>query len=174
MPLSPNPANLVPVKIVARKGAASNGTGTKSTSVAKGIIPDWLKKRFKAGQDFNKKNRHRYTHNEVEVSVDGRKYRVDSLHLGRKEIVSRRLTQLGKIKVSTAISYFTEFLRKYSPGTIITDSPFNKAALHGKELFGEMIFEVPVQKKSIPQVVKDAATQRNIVIRDIKGKVYNQ
>jgi hypothetical protein len=132
-----------------------------------------LKERFDAGENFNKENRGRYLHNEVEVTVKGEKYRVDSLDTTKGEIVSRRLTQLSNVKQRTAISYFNEFTRKYPAGAKITDSPFNPKALRGQELFGELIFEVPVQKNSIPQAVLDAATQRNIKIRDIAGKVYN-
>jgi hypothetical protein len=36
-----------------------------------------------------------------------------------------------------------------------------------------LIFEVPVQNKPIPKGVLDAATERNITIRDIAGKVYD-
>ncbi len=155
---------------------APNNTGVPDTTTvppSKGSLPPWLKERFEAGEAFNKANRGRYPHNEVEVTVKGEKFRVDSLDPTKGEIVSRRLTQLSDVKEQTAISYFNEFTRKYPAGAEITDSPFNPKVLRGKQLTGELIFEVPVQKNSIPQAVLDAATQRNIKIRDINGKVYN-
>jgi hypothetical protein len=128
-----------------------------SFAPGKGSLPDWLKARFEAGEAFNKANRGRYQYNEVEVIVKGQKYRVDSLNPG--EIVSRRLTQLSEVQEQTAVGYFNEFTRKYPAGAKITDSPFNPKVLRGQELRGELIFEVPVQTKPIPQAVLDAATQ---------------
>jgi hypothetical protein len=48
-----------------------------------------------------------------------------------------------------------------------------RSGLVGKELRGRMIMEVPVQKRSIPQAVIDAANKHDIYIRDINGKIYN-
>lgn len=89
------------------------------------------------------------------------------------EIVSRKFTQLPNVQSKTAIGYLNEFVRRYSPGSKITNSTFNKVELHGSELRGNMILEVPVQNKPIPQVILDAAKARQIVIRDNTGKVLN-
>ncbi|MGF7086573.1 hypothetical protein JOD24_000402 [Kroppenstedtia sanguinis] len=36
-----------------------------------------------------------------------------------------------------------------------------------------MFLEVPVQKKPVPNNVREYATDNDIIIRDEKGKVYN-
>jgi hypothetical protein len=145
---------------------ASGATNKKS-------LPDWLKERFNKGNEFNKQNRPRYTYNEVEVTVDGKKTFVADSYIPGKEIVSRKFTQLAGIQEKTAIGYLDEFTIKYSSGTKITNGSFNSNALKGGELKGDLIFEVPVQNKQIPQKVLDEATKRNIIIRDIEGRIYN-
>lgn len=89
------------------------------------------------------------------------------------EIVSRRLTQLSYIREKTAVSYFSEFTRKYASGAEITGSPFNPKVLRGERLRGELIFEVPVQVEPVPQALLNAATSRGITIRDVTGRMYN-
>ena len=42
----------------------------------------------------------------------------------------------------------------------------------GNDLKGEMILEVPVQKKSVPKSILKYARDNNIQIRDINGNVY--
>jgi hypothetical protein len=39
-------------------------------------------------------------------------------------------------------------------------------------LRGQLILEVPVQMKPVPQAVIDAANRANVLIRDMNGKVY--
>ena len=81
----------------------------------------------------------------------------------------------------TAIRYLKELEDKYSPGTIIADVPSNKTGVNreifkvnqGRDLKGQMILEVPVQKAKISPNVLKYATDHNIKIRDIKGKYYN-
>lgn len=46
-------------------------------------------------------------------------------------------------------------------------------ALKDGRLEGELILEVPVQTKPVPQAILDEANKRGIIIRDITGKVYN-
>jgi hypothetical protein len=171
--LSPNLANIVPAKVVKQPKTKSTQSVSNRSSGRKRDLPAFVLQRFRDGQQFNLDNRHRYPHHEVEVSVEGRKYRVDSLDLKKKEIVSRRLTQLSQIGEKTAIGYFNEFTRKYSPGSVITSSPFNPRKLHQTKLKGTLIFEVPVQRNAIPKAIIDAAKARGIRIRDVKGKVYN-
>ncbi|MBG9795714.1 hypothetical protein ABD76_25930 [Paenibacillus dendritiformis] len=138
-------------------------------------MPDWLKDRWEAGNNFNKENRPRYPYNEVELEakeVGGKKFVVDS-YVPNKEIVSRKFTQLSEVKESTAISYVRELAQKYSSGSKISNGPFNPNALKGGRLKGELILEIPVQNKPIPQSVLDEATKNKITIRDINGKEYN-
>jgi hypothetical protein len=135
-------------------------------------LPNWLKERFEAGQNFDRVNRTRYPYNEVEVVVDGGTFKVDSYAPG-KEIVSRKLTQLGNVRTDTAFGYLRELSQKYASGASITHSPFNPAALRGGRLRGDLILEVPVQKTPIPKAVLDEASTRGITIRDVSGKIYN-
>ncbi|MGG0453552.1 T7SS effector LXG polymorphic toxin [Priestia megaterium] len=148
---------------------------TSEVTPKKKSLPDWLKDRWQAGNNFNKENRPRYPYNEVELEakeVGGKKYVVDS-YAPNKEIVSRKFTQLSEVQEKTAKSYLNEITKKYSSGSKISNSTFNPNALKGGRLKGELILEVPVQNKTIPQTILDEATKNRIVIRDIKGKVYN-
>ena len=131
-----------------------------------------MKKRFEEGNNFNKENRPRYPYNEVEVYGEGKNYVVDS-YIPDKEIVSRKYTQLASVKESTGIGYLNELEKKYPSGAIITDSPFNPKALRGKTMKGDLILEIPVQNKPVPQKVIDYANNKGIIIRDILGKEYN-
>ena len=96
--------------------------------------------------------------------------------------MSRKYTQFDEVSEETAIRYLKELEEKYSPGSIIADVPSNisKAndgifkANKGNVLNGQMILEVPVQKKAdIPPNVLDYTNDHNIKIRDIKDKYYN-
>ncbi|WP_141540984.1 WXG100 family type VII secretion target [Bacillus wiedmannii] len=149
--------------------------GTGEATTKKKSVPDWLKERWEAGNNFNKENRPRYPYNEVELEakeVGGKKYVVDS-YAHNKEIVSRKFTQISEVQEKTAKSYLNEITKKYPSGSKISNGPFNPNALKGGRLKGELILEVPVQNKPIPQTILDEATKNRIIIRDIKGKVYN-
>lgn len=134
-------------------------------------LPDWLKERFDAGNNFNKENRKNYKYNEVEV-YGKKKYVVDSYEQG-EEIISRKYTQLADVKESTAIGYLKELKSKYPSGALITDSPFNPKILRGQPMRGQQILEIPVQNKPIPQNIIDYANSNNIIIRDVERNVYN-
>ncbi|WIL45472.1 hypothetical protein QP042_18825 [Bacillus bombysepticus] len=158
---------------VSKEGSVAKGTGEATPK--KKSVPDWLKERWEAGNNFNKENRPRYPYNEVELEakeVGGKKYVVDS-YAHNKEIVSRKFTQLSEVQEKTAKSYLNEITKKYPSGSKISNGPFNPNALKGGRLKGELILEVPVQNKPIPQTILDEATKNRIIIRDIKGKVYN-
>ena len=108
--------------------------------------------------------------------------RLDSYDPQKGEIVSRKKTQLDEVSEETAIRYLKELEEKYAPGSIIADVPSNKTGSNEKifelngdnVLRGQMILEVPVQKKAdIPPNVLDYANDHRIKIRDIKGKYYN-
>ena len=105
--------------------------------------------------------------------------RLDS-YVPNKEIVSRKYTQLSEVSEETAIRYLKELEEKYSPGSIIADVPSNNTGSNEKifelngdnVLRGQMILEVPVQKKAIPKRILEYAEDRDIQIRDTNGKIY--
>ena len=107
--------------------------------------------------------------------------RLDS-YVPNKEIVSRKYTQFDEVSEETAIRYLKELEEKYSPGTIIADVPSNKTGVNreifkvnqGRDLKGQMILEVPVQKAEIPPNVLEYAKKNDIIIRDVNGKIYNK
>ncbi len=152
------------------------GTGaTKSKSRG---IPEYVKKHWEAGNNFNKENRPRYPYNEIELEpkeINGKKYVVDS-YIPGKEIVSRKFTQLAVVQEKTALGYLSEFTKKYPQDSVISAGRFNPNALKGSRLEGELILEVPVQTtkpEPVPQAVISEANKKGIAIRDINGKVYN-
>ena len=157
-PAAPKPTETTPT------GQTSNGTGT-------GSRPQWLQK-LDEGTAFNKQQASKYPYNEVYVYGKNNDYvRLDSYNPQAGEIVSRKFTQLSDIKPSTGISYVNEIGNKYAPGVKIANVP-SSGALAGQPLQGQMILEVPVQNKAIPQTVLDAANKAKIIIRDVNGKVY--
>ena len=143
---------------------------------------------------FNKARAKFYPYNEVyleapkkainlpEGSPTKHQYvRLDSYNPHTGEIVSRKYTQLSEVSEETAIRYLKELSDKYAPGSIIADVPSNRTGLNkgifkvnqGRDLKGEMILEVPVQKKPIPQNVINYADKLRIKIRNTNNKLYN-
>ena len=135
------------------------------------------------GNAFNAKMRSKYPHNEVYVKYKDKKGgwkegKVDSYDPDKGEIISRKYTQLAGIQYQTARNYMNEFLTKYAPKTEIKDVPTQRPGsghqnedLAGETLEGDMILEVPVQKKPVPKEVLEYAKKNKIMIRDEKGKV---
>ena len=142
---------------------------------------------------FNKARAKFYPYNEVyleapkkainlpEGSPTKHQYvRLDSYNPHTGEIVSRKYTQLSEVSEETAIRYLKELSDKYAPGSIIADVPSNRTGVNkgifevnqGNDLKGEMILEVPVQKKSVPKSILKYARVKKIQIRDINGNVY--
>ena len=142
---------------------------------------------------FNKERTKFYPYNEIyleapkkainlpERSPTKHQYvRLDS-YVPNKEIVSRKYTQLSEVSEETAIRYLKELSDKYAPGSIIADVPSNRTGLNkgifevnqGRDLKGQMILEVPVQKKPIPQNVINYADKLRIKIRNTNNKLYN-
>ena len=142
---------------------------------------------------FNKARTKFYPYNEVyleapkkainlpERSPTKHQYvRLDSYNPHTGEIVSRKYTQLSEVSEETAIRYLKELLDKYAPGSIIADVPSNRTGVNkgifevnqGNDLKGEMILEVPVQKKSVPKSILKYARVKKIQIRDINGNLY--
>ena len=106
--------------------------------------------------------------------------RLDSYNPHTGEIVSRKYTQLSEVSEETAIRYLKELSDKYAPGSVIADVPSNRTGVNkgifelnqGDKLKGQMILEVPVQKKSVRESILKYARDNNIQIRDINGKIY--
>ena len=142
---------------------------------------------------FNKARAKFYPYNEVyleapkkainlpEGSPTKHQYvRLDSYNPHTGEIVSRKYTQLSEVSEETAIRYLKELSDKYAPGSIIADVPSNRTGVNkgifelnqGDKLKGQMILEVPVQKKSVRESILKYARDNNIQIRDINGKIY--
>ena len=142
---------------------------------------------------FNKARAKFYLYNEVYLEapkkainlpegspVKHQYVRLDSYNPHTGEIVSRKYTQLSEVSEETAIRYLKELLDKYAPGSIIADVPSNRTGVNkgifevnqGNDLKGEMILEVPVQKKSVPKSILKYAQDKKIQIRDINGNVY--
>ena len=141
---------------------------------------------------FNKARAKFYPYNEVyleapkkainlpEGSPTKHQYvRLDS-YVPNKEIVSRKYTQLSEVSEETAIRYLKELSDKYAPETKIADVPSNISGANagifkenrGRTLHGQMILEVPVQKKSVRESILKYARDKKIQIRDINGNVY--
>ena len=107
--------------------------------------------------------------------------RLDSYNPHTGEIVSRKYTQLSEVSEETAIRYLKELSEKYAPGSVIADVPSNRTGVNkgifelnqGDKLKGQMILEVPVQKKPIPQNVINYADKLRIKIRNTNNKLYN-
>ncbi|GAA3357923.1 hypothetical protein [Saccharopolyspora gregorii] len=136
-------------------------------------LPDPVRRQIEAGNEFNRKQAPVYhPHNEITLQ-NGK--RLDSYRPG-EEIISRKYTQLSDIQPGTARSYLSEFTSKYSPGEKIADTPKAREQFPnevGSELDGQMILEVPPQKNPIPNEVINEAIERDILIRDTDGRIYN-
>ena len=145
------------------------------------------------GIKFNKERAPFYPFNEVYLespragtrgagksSAKYKYVRLDSYNPRTGEIVSRKRTQLWRIPEEIAIRYLKELEAKYSPGSVIADVPSNRVGANagifeangGDILQGQMILEVPVQEEKVPDRVLKYARDKNIQIRDIKGKEY--
>ena len=145
-------------------------------------MPDWLRQRLEAGNEFNRQREPYYTDqggaNEVHVepkSDKGQYPRVDSYVPG-EEIVSRKYTQLSDVQEGTAKGYLRELATTYGPGTLVADTPTNRRDLGdeaiGQPMDGDMVLEVPAQKNGVPPAVLAEAKRLGIIIRDENGHVY--
>ncbi|PPF60996.1 hypothetical protein C5C18_15025 [Rathayibacter tritici] len=128
--------------------------------LARQDLPPWHT-RLTEGQQFNYQNHHRYPVNELQL---GNNKVLDS-YIPGKEIVSRKNTQFAGIRLETGQQYIDEMLNKYPPGTPIKG---------GGLLDGDLILEVPVQKKGISKDLLEYAASKEppVIIRDVQGKIY--
>ena len=133
----------------------------------------------KRGNDFNTRRQLDYDESEVTVEHPTRvytkgknkgnpkRYRVDSYSDGRA-IVSRKATDLSKIKKTTFEKHLRELVSKYPEGAkIVTPS---KPLINGKTLKGDFILEIPDSNLSFfkLQEYKDLASKFMY-----NGKEYN-
>ncbi|WP_440366016.1 hypothetical protein, partial [Neisseria sp. P0014.S009] len=70
---------------------------------------------------------------------------------------------MAEVKEKTALSYLSEFTKKYSSGSEISSGKFNPNALKGGRLDGELILEIPVQTKPVPQKIIEEANEKGII-----------
>ncbi|AUS06133.1 hypothetical protein [Pseudotamlana carrageenivorans] len=121
------------------------------------------------GNAFNKKavDNDWYPYNEVHL---GNGKRVDSYKPPANgnpgEIISRKATDLGDIKLSTFESYLNEMVSKYSPGIAI-NSPKYSPYLDGQTLQGQMFLEIPSNNQSLSNIQDyiNLASSKNITLR---------
>lgn len=180
---------------IARIDEAGGATGATSapgtTPVTAPVAADgeqkveWWQQRRAEGNEFNEARRPVYTArggvNEVTVHTKKKgRYKFLDSYIHRREIVSRKHTQLAEITERTAFGYLRELEQKYRPGTRIAqttrnDEKFTAAGLPdvpGQALYGRMYLEVPVQKQPVPDAVLAEARRLKIRIRDEAGTVY--
>jgi hypothetical protein len=135
--------------------------------------PGWFQQVL-AGIAFDRENRSRYAYNQVYVQKQGGGYYIMDSH-GNGENVSRKNTQFADIQETTGVNYLNEMVKKYNPDAVIANVPstIKMGLTPGQRLGGNMFLEVPVQKAPIPQSILDKATNLDIKIRDVNGKIYN-
>lgn len=151
--------------------AVGAGGGAGASGGKRGEAPQWLRDKWNQGRQFNKDNWPRYPANEV--YLENGKY-LDSYRPG-KEIVSRKQTQISKIKPETFKDYLREIRQKYKAGTKIPDTPKARAEypqLIGKPLKGKYYLEVPVQSGPVPEWALREAANHGVIIRDVQGFIY--
>lgn len=152
----------------------------RESLVTKGLpddIADNIASRITSGTQFNRDNWSRYPVNELRLS-NGKV--LDSYDPLKREIVSRKYSQLSDVNLDTAKSYIREITNKYDKGTTIGDSPSVQAleessglTLEGTRLDGDLILEVPNQAKAVPREVLEYALDRKVTIRTAEGLVLN-
>jgi hypothetical protein len=129
--------------------------------------------RMQQGIDFDRAQRGAYTADQLTLANG----KILDSYTKDVAIVSRKHTQLAEISPAQAENYVHEILDKYPPGTVIADTPANRAAYPGlkpgERLSGQMVLEVPVQQAPIPQEFGDWAARLGVTIRDFNGQVLN-
>jgi hypothetical protein len=123
------------------------------------------------GVVFNQSQWHRFETNEVYLGNGKVLDSYDPLY----EIVSRKQTQLAEVNRSTALKNLRDFLKNYSPGEVVKDTPRARAQfphLIGEKIRGDMYLDVPVQNHPVPERILKYAHDKEIIIRDITGHIY--
>jgi hypothetical protein len=161
--------------LAARRGLMATDRGHVRYDLLTGLKRrnTWAESRadMAEGVLFNKSQWHRFETNEVTL---GNGKVLDSYN-ALDEIVSRKQTQLAEVNRSSALRNLRDFVKHYSPGEVVKDTPRARAHfphLIGKELRGRMYLEVPVQNHPVPERILQYAHDKEIVIRDITGHIY--
>jgi hypothetical protein len=158
-------------RLLSGEDGDAGGEGEPASAGSPGgrSLPDWLKKKFDEGNQFNRDNQSRYPHNEVTLESGKR---IDSYIPGR-EIVERKYSQLSQVKEETAKGYIDSLRSKYKVGEVIGDTPKNRAeGIAGQPLRGDHILEVPPQNEPVPPAILRHAEAHNVTIRDTNGTEY--
>lgn len=135
--------------------------------------PEWLVLLDK-GNRFNTEQSPNYSRSELYVDNPerpGSYFRLDSYSPKRRQIVSRKYTQLSQIAKQTAFNYIGEISKKYPVGSVIACVPSSRE-LAGQALQGQCFLEVPVQINPVPEPILDKASQHKVFIKDINGRIY--
>ncbi|WP_418957086.1 PrsW family intramembrane metalloprotease [Streptomyces tritici] len=151
--------------------AGAEGASTGGAGGGKGEAPPWLREKWRKGRQFNEDNWPRYPANEV--YLENGKY-LDS-YRPKKEIVSRKDTQISEISEATFKKYLGEFTSKYKRGTRIPDTDKARREypqLIGQRLRGNYYLEVPVQNSPVPEWALKQAAESRVIIRDVNGLVH--
>jgi len=125
------------------------------------------------GVAYNKARLFDYPFNEVYVEGEkGVRYRVDAFNPG-VVIISRKFTQFAAVSEANGIQSIREFVKKYKPGTRISDVPSSQGVLKVTSvLTGKMYLAVPVQRHPIPQSVLKEAKRLGVTIIDDFGNEF--
>jgi hypothetical protein len=152
-------------------GGALQGVRLRAASSAARTKPAWVGE-AERGTAFNKARQFDYPTRELYLDKPGGGYvRLDAYDPIAGEIVSRKLTQLGRVQESTGIGYLRELATKYPPGARVANVP-SSGPLAGRAISGQQILEVPIQTQPIPAAVLSEARRLNVLIRDVAGNVY--
>ena len=145
--------------------AARISQGAQRRGVPRKIARQWGR-RIEQGNKFDVTRSRHHTVNQLRLAnnkvLDS--YEPDLL------IISRKHTQLAKVRPETARGYLNEAANKYSPGEVIADTAANRARypeLVGEKLSGNLVLQVPKQKAPIPSSVLDHADQLDIEIHQV-------
>ncbi len=105
-----------------------------------------------------------------EVNLENGK-RLDGYDPVKGEIVSRKATDLDKIKEETYRAYLSEFSEKYSRGTVIRSNKYTGKdgipGIDGTVLSGQYILEIPASNESLENIqhYMDIAAEYDVILR---------
>ena len=85
---------------------------------------------------------------------------------GAGEIISRKTTDLDKIKEETFRGYLSEFEKKYYRGSRIESQKYYDE-LYGKLLEGQYILEIPARNELLSNIddFKEIAAEYDVILR---------
>lgn len=134
----------------------------QGTEAAKEALQSEKRKNLERGNKFNKTAEKTYEYNEIHLE-NGK--RLDSYVKG-EAIVSRKATDIDKIKKETFEGYVKELVEKYSPGTKINSRKYEDE-LNGEVLEGQMYLEIPKSNENAKNLeeYKKLAEKYDVEIR---------